>query len=103
VAWQRYRADLARNNAPDASRKALDRIGVAFIGLGHVLAALLLIAALVWPSIAALAIFGGALIALSGWFAKAVLITRAAATRGLVIPRTPVRGRGASRVVAKIG
>ena len=103
MTWQRYRASLARNGAPDASRKALDGIGFAFIGLGHILAALLLIAALVWPSISAVAMIGGALLALSGWFAKAVLITRAAATRGLVIPRTPVRGRGASRVVAKIG
>ncbi len=103
VAWQRYRAGLVRHNAPEASRKALDRIGFAFIGLGHILAALFLIAALVWPPIAAVALFGGLALALSGWFAKAVLITRAAATRGLMIPRTPVRGRGASRAVARIG
>ncbi len=100
VAWQRYRASLVRHNAPEASRKALDGIGFAFIGLGHVLAALFLIAALVWPPIAAVAIIGGVLLTLAGWFAKAVLITRAAATRGLAIPRTPVRGRGTSRAVA---
>ena len=100
VAWQRYRAGLARNAAPEASRKALDGIGFAFIGLGHVLAALFLIAALAWPPIAAVALIGGVLLTLAGWLAKAVLITRAAATRGLAIPRTPVRGRGTSRAVA---
>ncbi|MDE2353347.1 MAG: dimethyl sulfoxide reductase anchor subunit [Alphaproteobacteria bacterium] len=100
IAWQRYRAGLAHRNAPEASRKALDGIGLAFIGLGHVLAALFLIAALVWPPISAIALVGGVLLTLAGWFSKAVLITRAAATRGLAIPRTPVRGRGASRAVA---
>lgn len=42
---------------------------------------------------------GGALATVTGWGFKAILITRAAYTRGLRIPRTPTRGRDTARAV----
>ncbi len=42
---------------------------------------------------------GGALAVLTGWGLKAMLIVRAAFTRGHVIPHTPTRGRGGGHLV----
>jgi len=45
------------------------------------------------------AMLGGFVMAVSGWHLKALLVTRAAFTRGAAIPRTPTRGRSAGRSV----
>ncbi len=103
VAWRRYRAGLRAHGAPLASMAALDRIDAIFVGIGHGVVALLLIAAIVWPHFEVLTVAGGALLTALGWKAKLTIITEAAATRGLHIPRTPVRGRGTSRAVARSG
>lgn len=101
AAWQTYRRTLATKGAPAASLAALDQAHPWFLGLGHGVAAALLIAAFVWPAAGVLALPGGLLLAGSGWLVKLTIVTRAAATRGLAIPRTPVRGRGTSRLVQK--
>ena len=101
AAWQTYRQTLAAKGAPAASLTALDRAHPWFLILGHGVAATLLVLAILWPAAGALALPGGLLLAGSGWLVKLTIVTRAAATRGLTIPRTPVRGRGTSRLVEK--
>lgn len=103
VAWQKYSRTLASRGAPDASLAALDRLAPRFLLVGHGIAALLLAAAIALPTLAWAAGLGGLLLTGAGWWAKLTIVTRAAATQGFAIPRTPVRGRGVSRAVAKPG
>ena len=100
VAWRHYRRTLGQSGAPEASLDVLDRLWPWLAIGGHGLPALLLAAFLVLPGWPALAVIGGLLAAIFGLCAKLVLITRAARTQGFAIPRTPVRGRGASRSAA---
>ncbi len=99
VAWRFYRSALAREAgaaaslavfaAPTARRlRALHRAGLGLIAAALVTPIFLDQV----PIVAALAMAGGALVLLSGWGMKALLITRAAFTRTIVIPATPTRG-----------
>lgn len=95
-AWWAYRRGLFQSNAPAGTcaclasptaraLRAAQLAGLAAILLGF--------------APAPMAALGGALAAMSGWGIKALLVTRAAFTRGPRITHTPVRGRGISRVV----
>ncbi|EME68890.1 phenylacetyl-CoA:acceptor oxidoreductase [Paramagnetospirillum caucaseum] len=96
-AWWAYRRGLVASKAPAGTLdclasptarglRAAQLAGLALIGM-----------ALVVP--APLAALGGLLAAVSGWGIKALLVTRAAFTRGPRISHTPVRGRSVSRTV----
>jgi phenylacetyl-CoA:acceptor oxidoreductase subunit 2 len=96
VAWIAYRRGLEAAKAPPATLEALSSPtanALAVMRLGGL--------ALVAASLAGLplAAAGGGLMALAGWGMKALIVTRAAFTRGPRITHTPVRGRGLSRTV----
>jgi phenylacetyl-CoA:acceptor oxidoreductase subunit 2 len=103
AAWGRYHRSLHRAGAPEASLRVVDRMAPWVLGLGHALPAVLLIVGLLAPYVisgtvlSVAAAVAGLLIAATGWAAKLLLMTRAAATRGFAVPHTPVRGRGTSR------
>jgi phenylacetyl-CoA:acceptor oxidoreductase subunit 2 len=104
AAWAYYRNGLEKRGAPEESLEVLDRMAPGFYLLGHALPVLLFIAAFAAvPGGHWLIPAGGLLAALAGWQAKRVLITRAARTQGIAIPRTPVRGRGQSHPGARPG
>jgi phenylacetyl-CoA:acceptor oxidoreductase subunit 2 len=96
-AWRAYGRGLLDSNAPTGTLECLNSPtartlrAVQLVGLGMILAAL------VMP--VPMAALGGILVAISGWGIKALLVTKAAFTRGPVIRHTPVRGRGISRTV----
>ena len=93
LAWQVYLKALDRSAVPRPTIVAFERIANGFLLVGHVLPAVLIVAAFLWPEQAApLVVLAGAGIALTGWMFKLVLITRAAYTRGVSLPAIPVRG-----------
>lgn len=96
-AWVLYRRGLVRDHAP---QKTLDCLAspLARRVRGLQLAALALLVVAMAGYVPA-GMLGGVLAALSGWGIKALLVTRAAFTRGPRITHTPVRGRGLSRPV----
>ncbi|TAK48202.1 MAG: phenylacetyl-CoA:acceptor oxidoreductase [Xanthobacteraceae bacterium] len=94
-----YRKGLVAAKLPAATLKWMasreEKGLTALRGLS--LACLALALAGVAPT--ALAIAGGSLAVLAGWGLKAVIIVRAAFTRGQVISHTPTRGRGPTAIV----
>ncbi len=102
VLWRGYLSALARNGAPAASLAALSRLAPGFIGLNG-LAVLLFATAILLPAASAAAGLAGGLAAIAGWLAKLTIVTKAAATRGFALPRTPVRGQGTSRLLGAPG
>jgi len=97
LAWARYRRGLARDQAPQGTMDCLASPPARALRTAQ-LAALALLALAV-AGYAPAGVAGGVLAALSGWGIKALLVTRAAFTRGPRITHTPVRGRGLSRPV----
>lgn len=97
AAWHVYRVNLKKRGAPAASLAALQSIGPLFLTIGNGLPALLLVLAILRPELSGAAALGGLILTFAGWLAKLTIVTKAAATRGLSIPHTPVRGRGTSR------
>lgn len=97
AAREMYRKALIRDRAPSGTLEWFTRPEVRVLQ-GLRLAALALLAAglagLGWA-----AATGGALAMVTGWGLKAIMVTRAAFTRGAAIPRTPTRGRSVSRTV----
>jgi hypothetical protein len=66
--------------------------------VGHVLPALLVVAALAgMPGRAALSVAAGLLVVAGGWVLKFTLVRRAAFTQGLALRHLPVRGAGSGR------
>ena len=97
AARERYRRGLVMARAPQGTLAWFARREVRILQGLRILAMALLaagVAGLGWA-----AMTGAALTVLTGWALKVVLITRAAFTRGLAIPTTPARGRGAARAV----
>ncbi len=93
LAWQAYTAAINRSGAPDATMSALIAVRNAFLISGHVLPALLIVIAYVWPGLAtAVLALAGIAATLGGWLLKVVLITRAAYIPQTDIPNLPVRG-----------
>lgn len=96
IAREAYRRGVIRAKAPAGTlawfslweEKLLTAARLLSIGL-------LALAVAGWPT----AVAGGLLAVATGWALKAMLITRAAFTRGHVIQHTPTRGNGASHTV----
>ncbi len=99
VFWKIYTNRLYKDGAPDASCRVLDSMQTTIL-ISHITALALLMAALL-RDIPQLSIFAGIILAIIGWYIKVVLITKAAQTRGFAIPRTPVRGKGKSRILSR--
>lgn len=94
VAWSRYSQRLQDDGAPAASCEAINRIRPMLLVGGHLLPIILLVVAALVPGLKLMLVpAAGLMAAAMGWVSKAVIITRAAQTRGFAIPKTPVRGR----------
>ncbi|OAN44723.1 hypothetical protein A6A04_07830 [Paramagnetospirillum marisnigri] len=98
VALAAYLKGLAKDGAPQASQEVFTA-RPARLARQAGWAGLALLAVAFAFDLGAMAAAGGVLSAASGWGLKALLVTRAAFTRGPRITHTPVRGRGLSRVV----
>jgi phenylacetyl-CoA:acceptor oxidoreductase subunit 2 len=95
MAWLGYLRRIESGAAPRAASAALRRAHARFIGLGHVVPSILLIAALPpSPFSAALAAVAGLAALAAGWEVKYLIIARAAYNQGIALPLTPVRGAG---------
>ncbi|MBX5453398.1 MAG: phenylacetyl-CoA:acceptor oxidoreductase [Acidobacteriia bacterium] len=102
-AWHRYCAALRREpgaaaslavfGAPVPRRLAfVQRVGLALIAAALIVSLAGVSGTAIDAASAVLAIGGGALLALTSWGMKALLITRAAFTGALIVPVTPIRG-----------
>lgn len=102
AAREAYRRGLLHGHAPAGTLAWFARREVRALQVLRWLAALLMGVALAGVAGAAgplLAALGGAITAATGWALKAILITRAAHTRGARIPLTPARGCGGASAV----
>lgn len=93
ASWRQYLAKLAAEGAPVGALKALERVRAALFWGGHVLPALLALAALVLGGGWLLGL-AGLIAALGGWVLKYVVIVQASYNQGFALPNLPVRGRG---------
>lgn len=96
-AWRAYRRGLLDSKAPAGTLECLNSPTAKALRTAQLAGLILILAALAAPM--PLVALGGILAAASGWGIKAILVTRAAFTRGPLITHTPVRGRGTSRTV----
>jgi len=103
AAREAYRRGLVDAPAPAGTLAWFSRPETRVLQALRGVAALLLLAALAGLAGPAAAALGGALAAVTGWGLKAILITRAAYTRGARIARTPARGRGETTPVLPFG
>ncbi len=88
VAWHRYRSGLAASGAPEQTLQTWQRMSAVFLGVGNLLPAVLLFAAVAISSYAAACVVAAACVAiLGGWQLKFRLITRAAHVQGYAIGR----------------
>jgi len=102
LAWNAYIAALTQADVPRSSLGTLIAIRGRFLIMGHLLPAILIVIALVWPEAAAgPAALAGITATLAGWWFKMILVTRAAYIPATTIPQTPVRGRRAPSTAAK--
>lgn len=93
-AWWSYRRAL-RDNAPLEALAALDRAEPAMALAGAVLPLLAGLTATLIPGFfVAPAVAGGLLAAVTGWYLKWVIVTRAAYNQGFALAHTPARGGG---------
>lgn len=103
AAWRHYRARLAANGAPDGTLAVLAEAEPLVAWAGHAAPAALLVLALAGVLPDALGVLAGIALAVAGWFMKVTIVLRAARSNGFAVVRTPVRGRGISRVGERPG
>ena len=96
-AWWAYGRGLLHSKAPAATLASLKSPTARSLRVVQLGGLVLILAAVVAP--ASVAMLGGLMAMASGWGIKALLVTKAAFTRGPIIRHTPVRGRGLSRTV----
>ncbi|MCE9569644.1 MAG: dimethyl sulfoxide reductase anchor subunit [Rhodocyclales bacterium] len=102
--WKTYLAGLTVGGAPEGALRILNATGPRFVLVGHVLPALLVVAALAgMPARAALSVAAGLLVVAGGWVLKFILVRRAAFTQGLALRHLPVRGQGPAGPATKPG
>ena len=95
--WIVYTRNLNRDRAPEVTCAIFASLYIKVL-TAHILAIVLLIAA--WMTgMLVFSLLAGLLAATTGWYLKAIIIIRAAQTRGFSIPRTPVRGQGKSKLL----
>ncbi len=83
ITWSRYRAALVASNAPPAALAALEKISGVTLWLGNVLPAALIALPFVMPNLGSqVALVGGLLALLSGWYMKFTIVTKAAQVQG---------------------
>ncbi|HEY5719492.1 MAG TPA: DmsC/YnfH family molybdoenzyme membrane anchor subunit [Gammaproteobacteria bacterium] len=81
--WAAYRRRVGDAAAPPATRAVLDGLNLPLQLAGHLVPALLLLAALASPGLQPAALLLGGLLALAaGWYLKYSLVTRAAQVQG---------------------
>ncbi|RAU20689.1 phenylacetyl-CoA:acceptor oxidoreductase [Paramagnetospirillum kuznetsovii] len=98
MTWRAYGQGLLDSKAPAGTLECLgSSTALALRAVGLAGLSLILLSLFVLPQ--PLAALGGILAATSGWGVKALIVTRAAFTRGPSIRHTPIRGRGVSRTV----
>lgn len=93
-AWRTYRSGL-EGDAPLAALAVLKSADSVVTLIGSIAPALLVIGALMTPKLSTeLGVAAGVLAAISGWFLKYIIITRASYNQGYALTRTPARGGG---------
>ncbi|MCP4412019.1 MAG: phenylacetyl-CoA:acceptor oxidoreductase [Gammaproteobacteria bacterium] len=97
ILWRNYSQKLHSEKRTEASCKVIDGIFQKVL-ITHCLALALLISFWFTGSTIVLVI-SGVLTTSIGWYCKIIIITKAAQTRSFLIPRTPVRGQGTSRLI----
>lgn len=103
MAREAYRRGLIEADAPAGTLAWFERRETRVLRLLRMAAAVLMLLALAGVGGALLAGLGGAIAMLTGWALKAILITRAAYTRGARIAQAPARGRGQAAPVLPFG
>jgi phenylacetyl-CoA:acceptor oxidoreductase subunit 2 len=102
--WRRYLAGLLADGTPEGALRVLTGFASQFVLIGHVVPALLVVAALAgMPGRAGLVFAAGLMVVAAGWVMKYTLIRRAAFTQGLALLHLPVRGGGPSGPAVKPG
>jgi phenylacetyl-CoA:acceptor oxidoreductase subunit 2 len=98
MTWRRYMANLTATGAPRKALAVLNGATPTINILGHYLAAILIVLALLaddlGPIASALAVLAGLAAVAGGWWLKFVVVARAAFNQGFALPLTPVRGAG---------
>jgi phenylacetyl-CoA:acceptor oxidoreductase subunit 2 len=102
LAYAAYRRGLEQAGAPLRALEVLARFGRPFGGLGAAAIVVAAVGALLpgygWATGAA-----GLIAAVSGWWLKFTIVTRAAYGQGFALPTTPVRGAGSTHAGARPG
>ena len=94
LAWRAYYHAL-KNNAPEGTVAALQRVNLPFFLLGDLLPMLLLLLALLSDKLVSiLAINAFAMMVAAGWLIKFIIVTRAGFFQGYAMVHTPARGAG---------
>lgn len=91
--WRRYLKRFSADGAPVGALMAFSQSLFVFMVTGHILPILFLGVGL-WLDNGLVTALAGILVAGTGWWMKAILITKAAYNQGFVLPRIPVRGQG---------
>ncbi len=99
IFWNTYTKSLNNDGAPIASCKIINSIHLKVL-ISHLLAMVLILIA-GFTAASAAVMLAGFIATITGWYIKFVVVTRASQTRGFAIPRTPVRGKGKSRVLGQ--
>lgn len=94
LAWRGYYNAL-KDNAPEGTVAALQRVNLPFFLLGDLLPMLLILTALIADRfVSILAINAFALMVAAGWLIKFIIVTRAGYYQGYAMVHTPARGAG---------
>jgi len=95
LAWRKYLASLRSMGAPVGTSRVFDAVDARFVWLGHVVPAVLGVAAGL-AGLPLLAVLAGVIAAATGGWFKYTLVCRAAFTQGFALLRTPSRGEGSA-------
>ena len=94
LAWRAYLHAL-KDNAPEGTVAALQRVNLPFFLLGDLFPLLLILMALLTDRfVSVLAINAFALMVAAGWLIKFIIVTRAGFFQGYAMLHTPARGAG---------
>jgi phenylacetyl-CoA:acceptor oxidoreductase 26-kDa subunit len=101
--WRRYHASAKANGIPPLSRAVLDRMSPRLQAVGQLAPALLVLLALLLPSVRPLALaVAGLTAAAGGAYWKFTLIARAGFFQGYSLKKMPQRGSGQLAAPARL-
>lgn len=93
--WHRYRENAKANGIPPLARAVINKMSPLLHICGHALPAIILLAINIRPTLPEWTLaLSGALIVASGFFWKAMIITKASYQQGFALHRYPQRGSG---------